>query len=313
MEKKVLVIGELNVDLLLNKVKGFPVLGQEIMADAMTLTLGSSAAIFAANLASLGVSTAFCGMLGNDMFGHYVLDELRKRQVDTTLITQQDKYQTGITVVLNYEQDRANVTHGGAMEFFSLNDIAMDRLGEYRHLHFSSYFLQKALQKDIVTVFKIAKDKGLTTSLDLQWDPENKWNFAYKDCLPYVDYFLPNEAELLALTGTHSIANALALLDPVSNTVVVKRGMHGALAYNRGEYTEAPPFLHNHFVDAIGAGDSFNAGFVSSLLHGKNLQDSLIFGNLTGAINTTAAGGTGAFPDRAGIAATAKTIFQVEI
>jgi sugar/nucleoside kinase (ribokinase family) len=313
MKKEVLVIGELNVDLLLNKVKGLPVIGQEILADEMNFTLGSSSAIFAANLASLGVGTAFCGMLGNDMFGNYVIAELNNRNVDTALIVQQAKHQTGITVVLNYDQDRANVTHCGAMEHFSYEDIPVERFNEFKHLHLSSFFLQKALQKDIVNLFKAAKDHGLSTSLDLQWDPENKWSFPYTTCLPYVDYFLPNEAELLALTGADALADAFTLLDAVSNTIVVKRGMQGALAYNKGVYTEAQPYLHNHFVDAIGAGDSFNAGFVTSILNGKTLQESLLFGNLAGAINTTASGGTGAFANRASIVSIAKSIFQVEI
>jgi sugar/nucleoside kinase (ribokinase family) len=153
----------------------------------------------------------------------------------------------------------------------------------------------------------------LTTSLDIQWDPENNWEFPYKTCLPYVDFFLPNEAEILALTDSDQLCDALEILDPYSNTIVVKRGVNGALAYNKGTFTEATPFLHSQFVDAIGAGDSFNAGFISSFLQGKSLYDSLIFGNLTGAMNTTASGGTGAFSDLSSFVTKAKTIFQIEI
>ena len=162
-------------------------------------------------------------------------------------------------------------------------------------------------------LLKIAHENGLTTSLDIQWDPANEWQFPYKACLPYVDYFMPNEAELLALTDTVKLADALDALDACSNTIVVKRGENGALAYNKGTYTKAPPYLHTQFVDAIGAGDSFNAGFISSFLQGKSLHDCLLFGNLTGAINTTAPGGTGAFSDRSSFATTARTIFNIEI
>lgn len=313
MQKDVLVIGELNVDILLNKIKGFPVVGQEILADEMTFTLGSSSAIFAANLAFLGVDTSFCGMVGTDVFGKYILTELNNKRVDTQLIIADSKYQTGVTIILNYEQDRANVTHCGAMEYFQLSDIDTKKFTQYKHLHLSSYFLQKGLQKDIVHLFKIAQEQGLTTSLDIQWDPDNEWQFPFKECLPYVDLFMPNEAELLSLTNTKELANALKLLDDCSHTIVVKRGVDGALAYNKGLYTEAAPYLHTQFVDAIGAGDSFNAGFISSYLEGKSLHDCMLFGNLVGAINTTASGGTGAFSDRSSFAATAKTIFNIEI
>jgi sugar/nucleoside kinase (ribokinase family) len=311
--KDVLVIGELNVDILLNKVRGFPVIGEEILADEMTFMLGSSSAIFAANLAALGINTSFCGMVGNDVFGKFIIEELANKAVDTLLITEVSKYQTGATIILNYGQDRANVTHCGVMEQFQLADIPTEEFVQYRHLHLSSYFLQKGLQKDIVKLFKIAHEKGLTTSLDIQWDPDKEWKFPYKDCLPYVDFFMPNEAEILALTDAGNLSDALNTLDGCSNTIVVKRGVNGALAYNKGTYTEAVPYLHSYFVDAIGAGDSFNAGFISSFLQGKPLLECLKFANLTGAINTTAPGGTAAFSNRSSFITTAKRIFNIEI
>lgn len=313
MNNGVLVIGELNVDILLNKVRSFPRIGEEILADEMTFTLGSSSAIFAANLSSLGVKTAFSGMVGADMFGKYVLSELALKAVDCTHIISEPAYQTGVTIILNYGQDRANVTHCGAMERVTLSHVPVAHFANFRHLHLSSYFLQKGLQPDIVNLFRIAKEQGLTTSLDLQWDPANEWKFPYQSCLPYVDLFMPNEAELLALTNCDGLQQALETLSDYSNTIVVKRGVNGALAFNKGAYTEAEPFLHNHFVDAIGAGDSFNAGFISGFLTGNSLQDCLLRGNLAGAINTTAAGGTGAFSDPSAFTSKAKALFNIVI
>jgi sugar/nucleoside kinase (ribokinase family) len=313
MKKDVLVIGELNVDILLNKINGFPVIGQEILADEMTFTLGSSSAIFAANLSSLGVTTSFCGIIGTDLFGKFIIDELHNKKVDTGFVLEDSKHKTGVTMILNYEQDRANVTHCGAMEHLDLSHIPLDQFSQYKHLHVSSYFLQKGLQKDIVQLFKIARQSGLSTSLDIQWDPANEWDFPFKECLPFVDFLLPNEAEVLALTDTDQLSDAFDVLDAYSNTIVVKRGVNGALAYNNGNYTEAEPYLHDNFVDAIGAGDSFNAGFISSYLQGKSLQESLLFGNLAGAINTTASGGTGAFSDLPSFVKKARTIFNIEI
>lgn len=312
-KKDVLVIGELNVDILLNKIKGFPVIGQEILADEMTLTLGSSSAIFAANLASLGIDTSFCGIVGKDFFGKFILSELNQKQVNTSLVAESIQYKTGLTVILNYQQDRANVTHCGAMEYFYLSDIPTDQFSQFKHLHLSSYFLQKGMQKDIVQLFKIAKDKDLSTSLDIQWDPDNKWDFPYKECLPYIDFFLPNEAEILALTKTNDMIYAFNILNDFANTIVVKRGVNGSVAYSKGDYTHALPYLHSHFVDAIGAGDSFNAGFIRSYLKGKSLHESLLFGNLAGSINTIASGGTGAFTDLSSFREKAKTLFHIEI
>ncbi len=313
MQSDVLVIGELNVDILLNKLHSFPKIGEEILADEMTFTLGSSSAIFAANLSSLGVKTAFAGMVGADMFGKYILDQLAAKSVDCRFIISEANYQTGMTIILNFDQDRANVTHCGAMEHFSLNDLPLSNLDEFRHLHLSSYFLQKALQPDIVEIFRRAKALGLTTSLDLQWDPANRWDFPSELCLPYVDFFIPNEAELLALTGCETLEQAFGKLKGYSNAIVVKRGIKGALAFNNGEITEAAPYLHNQFVDAIGAGDSFNAGFIKGFLDGRSLHENMLLGNLAGAVNTTAAGGTGAFSDLRSFKNKAKNIFNAEV
>ncbi len=309
--KEVLVIGELNVDILLNDIHGFPVIGQEILADNLALTLGSSSAIFAANLSSLGVKTSFCGMVGADMLGKFILNELNNKHVNTSLVIESSAYQTGLTVLLNYQQDRANVTYCGAMEHFSIKDVPINKFSQFKHLHLSSYFLQKALQKDIVQLFKTAHDAGLSTSLDIQWDPADEWKFPFEECLPYVDFFLPNEAEILSLTGTEQLDEAFHILDAFANTIVVKRGVNGAVAYQKGSYTHAIPYLHSYFVDAIGAGDSFNAGFISSFLQGKPLHENLLFGNLAGAINTTASGGTGAFSDFSSFLKKAKTVFNI--
>ncbi|MEO6290084.1 MAG: carbohydrate kinase family protein, partial [Ginsengibacter sp.] len=62
-KKKILVVGELNIDIILDDINGIPVIGHEILADKMNITLGSSSAIFASNIATLGVDTSFCGIV----------------------------------------------------------------------------------------------------------------------------------------------------------------------------------------------------------------------------------------------------------
>lgn len=310
----VLVIGELNLDLILNDIQGFPAMGQEIVANEMNLMLGSSSAIFACNIATLGMRTAFWGMVGEDAFSRMIIEALQVKNVDTTGIVVSPKYKTGITLVLNYEQDRANVTYGGAMETFSKAHMHIEQLAHFRHLHVSSYFLQKGLQKDIPILFKSAKEQGLTTSFDMQWDPANTWHFPYQECLPHVDVFLPNEAELLALTKEADLHEGLKKLGEHANKIVVKRGSEGALCYEKGRITSAEAFLNNnHFVDAIGAGDSFNAGFICKALSGCSVEECLQFANLAGAVNTTAPGGTMAFGSLHSFKKKAKDVFNIAL
>jgi len=308
-----LVVGELNVDLLLDQVAGFPVVGQEILADKMLLTLGSSSAIFASNSSALGSSVAFCGKLGNDLFGKFILRELQAKKVDTRFVVESPEHQTGLTMILNYDQDRANVTYGGAMDHFSIHDIPLHALHRFRHLHVSSYFLQRALRADITHLFVAAKAAGLSTSLDLQWDPANQWDFPAEECLPYVDFFLPNEKELLCLTGQRDVEDAIDRLAGCANAIVVKKGIHGATAYADNGVVHAAAYITERFVDAIGAGDSFNAGFINGFLQGHELRECLRLGNLAGAINTTAAGGTTAFANGQSVKQTAKQIFNLDL
>src|SRR5699024_2697913 len=106
-----LVIGELNMDLILDDVHSFPELGKEKMAGGLNLTLGSSSAIFAANATRLGLSTNFCGMIGDDGLGRSVLRELTNFSVDTTRVISSSQYQTGLTAIIRHAGDRAMVTY----------------------------------------------------------------------------------------------------------------------------------------------------------------------------------------------------------
>ena len=112
------------------------------------------------------------------------------------------------------------------------------------------------------------------------------------DLLPYVDVFLPNAKELQMLTGYNTIEEGLHELTSFANSIVVKNGSKGALAWDGKTIVSQPAFLNEQVVDSIGAGDSFNAGFVREFIDHKPFKKCLEFAALMGAINTTSAGGT---------------------
>lgn len=309
----ILVVGELNVDLILNQLDSLPIVGKEILAHQMDLSLGSSSAIFASNISSLGAKVAFSGMLGNDMFGKFILDKLKEKSIETEFIGISEGHKTGATIVLNQEEDRAMVTHQGAMNHFGVDDVNNDLLCNARHLHVSSIFLQPGILNDINNLFARAKVCGMTTSLDMQWDPSEKWDVNLHTLLPFVDVFLPNEAELFAVTKTHRIEDAIAKIKESANMIVVKQGSKGATAFFNNTIIQQNAFVNSDVIDAIGAGDSFNAGFIFKFIDKRSVKASLDFGNLMGALNTTAAGGTGAFPDFERIKKTVKQKFGIEI
>lgn len=306
----VIVIGELNVDLILNQIDSFPEVGKEILASSMELVLGSSSAIFASNLSSLGANVAFIGKIGNDIFGDLVINSLKDKAVSTDFIIRDKNLKTGATVVLNYDQDRANVTHPGAMEHLSISEITPEILKKGRHVHISSVFLQPELKKNIYKIFEMAKNLGLTTSLDVQWDPAEKWDLDLKKLLPYVDVFLPNEEELKKLTNEDELQNAINKISEFGSTIIIKRGNKGSICCDVGNQNDLPAYLNENVIDAIGAGDSFNSGFIFKYINGNTLADCQKFGNLTGAINTTKAGGTAAFTNYKNVMEVAKERFD---
>lgn len=294
----ILALGELNVDLLLNHIAGFPEIGKEIFAKDMTLTLGSSTAIFAANAASIGAKVSFLGMIGKDNFGDLVKSSLQQRGVDTSNLIEVESAATGLTAILNYDNDRANVTYPGAMSIMGVKDIDPAVIASAKHVHVSSIFLQETLHKEILDIVKLIKSQGVTLSMDVQFDPDEKWEFDYKAILPLVDIFMPNEQELMCLTGKDSVEAAIEVIKPYINVAVIKMGTKGSLLVTKDSERLLPATLNENVVDAIGAGDSFNSGFITAFVQGKDLEYCQYLGNLTGAVNTTAAGGTGAFTSK---------------
>lgn len=311
----VIAIGELNVDLLLNRIDGFPEIGKEKFAGDMLLTLGSSTAIFAANSAALGVRTGFAGMIGRDTFGELVKRSLRDKGVDTRFVIESDACATGATIVMNYGEDRANLTYQGAMDRMRFADVDKELFALTRHIHLSSVFMQSGLMQDLGELLRYARSQGVTVSLDTQWDPAEMWNFDCRTLLPLVDVFLPNEKELMALTRRATVDEAIREVVPyLGNAAVVKCGSRGSLLVRRdGSVHALDACLNRHVVDAIGAGDSFNAGFVRCFVQGRPLEECQRLGNLIGAVSTTAAGGTGAFASREAVVRTAREVFGQEI
>jgi sugar/nucleoside kinase (ribokinase family) len=308
----VLVVGELNIDLILNRIAGFPEMSKEILAEEMTVTLGSSSAIFANNLSVLGSRVSYLGKVGDDQFADLVCKSLEKSGVDIGNIIRTAAYQTGLTVALNYDNDRAMVTYPGAMNDLKIGDLTEKVLGIAPHLHLSSVFLQEGIKPEIVGVFEKAKRMGMTTSLDPQWDPREKWDLDLNALLPLVDIFLPNEEELRQFTGMSDINAAIEKIKPACNIVVVKQGVKGATMWDKHQLVHQKAFLNDAVVDAIGAGDSFNSGFIHKFTSGADLNECLRFAAITGAVNTTAAGGTAAFGSREQILATAREKFRYQ-
>ena len=289
--KRILVVGEINVDLVFKHCHALPTPGREVLADDFCMTPGSSSMICAMGLARLGNPVAFRGKLGADNWGAYCLDALRNAGIDITAVQPDATLRTGVTVSLSTPQDRALVTFPGAIAALRADEVDDALLTNAGHLHVSSYYLQRALRPDCRQLFARAHAAGLSTSLDPGFDPQQTWASDLLDTLTEVDLFLPNELELAAITGRDGVLAGLRALDNGRTQTVVKRGQLGCASLDRGQLLEVPAFAVNP-VDSTGAGDSFDAGFLHAWLRGQTLHDCMRWGSACGSLSTRRTGGT---------------------
>ena len=290
----ILVAGEINPDLILSG-NVTPEFGQvEKLVDSAALTIGSSSAIFACGAARLGLKVAFIGVCGDDVFGKFMLDEMSKRGVDVSNVIVHAGGQTGLSVILNQGSDRAILTHPGLIAELRASDIADSLLAQARHLHVASYFLQTKLQPDLTSLFQRARSLGLTTSLDTNYDPSERWT-GFDELLAVTNVFLPNEAEAKSLAGAENVEEAASRLGSKVEALAIKLGKAGALGMfgSRKVQSESIPVK---VVDTVGAGDSFDAGFIYGYLNNWELEKSLRLACVCGALSTQRAGGTDGQP-----------------
>jgi len=290
----ILVAGELNPDLILTG-DVTPEFGQvEKLVDSASLNIGSSSAIFACGAARLGLNVAFIGVCGDDVFGHFMLDEMRKRNVDVSNVVVRSEGQTGLSVILNHQSDRAILTHSGLVAELRASDISDELLMQSKHLHVASYFLQTKLQPDLPSLFRRAHTFGLTTSLDTNYDPSEQW-IGFDELLSVTNVFLPNEREALSLSDAENADEAASRLGSRVEALAIKLGADGALGIHKSERVRVAS-IPVKVIDTIGAGDSFDAGFLYGYLNHWELEKSLRLGCVCGALSTQQAGGTDGQP-----------------
>ena len=291
----VLAVGELNPDFILSGLRdGKPVLGTEQEFSSYYLTLGSSTAITCVLMQRLGLRTAMAACVGDDEYGRFCQAALDAEGVDTRLVDTRADVPTGLTLCLPYPDDRMLLTCKGAMTLDPSEKVTPAMLGSVRHLHVGSFFLQTGLRPRLPALFAAARDAGVTTSLDTGWDPDEEWlTDDLRTTLALTSVFLPNESEFAALTGEKDVASGMArLLDLGVTAVALKRGAAGASYGDRDRVVDAPAFA-SRAIDTTGAGDAFNAGYLTAMLKGAPVDERLRIGNACGALTVAAIGGTG--------------------
>jgi sugar/nucleoside kinase (ribokinase family) len=298
------IVGELNLDFVLYGLPEELPPERELLMSDFSMTLGSSSAITAHNMAVLGSQVAFLSRTGPDPLGEICCQRLQKAGVDVSGVVRMSTGKaTGATFLLPLPQSttRRILTYPGAMFEMDLNDVNQELLARARHFHLSAFFLHRALKPDIPALFARMKENGMSTSLDTNDDPDDQWGELLDRTLEHVDILLCNEREIQKIARIDNPEAAAQKLAKSIPLLVMKCGRDGAIAIRGNERLSAPA-VPVSVVDTIGAGDSFNAGFLHQWIRGAGLQSCLRFGNVTGALSTTRPGGTEAFRDAGHVA-----------
>jgi sugar/nucleoside kinase (ribokinase family) len=296
MSKRVLVVGELNVDLIVSGLPSLPALGQEIVCAGLSRALGSSSAIFSRALAGLGAQVGFMGKVGDDENGRYMVGQLEELAIDTTGVIVDSGVQTGITISLTYPGEKAQITFPGSITSYRPEEVDLGAFSRYDHLHMASMYLQAGLRPAFPALLRRARELGLSTSLDPGWDPDARWGADFYGALEFVDILFLNEHEAKAIAGETSPEAALQNLAGRVSLALCKLGPGGALMVRGGERITVPAHPVA-VVDTTGAGDSFDAGFIyRHVVEGRTAAESLQFANACGAIAVTRVGGASSVP-----------------
>jgi sugar/nucleoside kinase (ribokinase family) len=298
------VVGELNADVVV-ALDAPPVFGQaEQLVRTTAVVLGSSSAITACGAARMGVPTSLVSVVGDDLLGRFLLDELRAHGVDTSGCRVDAEQPTGISTILAIPGgDRSILTALGAIGAVTVDDVPAGLLTPGSHLHVGSYFLQHGLHGALTPFLAECRARGLTTSVDPNDDPAGQWRSGLLDVLPHVDVFFCNADEAMAIAGVAELDEAARFIAAhlhAGAELVVKLGGQGARVDHVGDgdasigEVVAAPAARGDLVDTVGAGDSLAAGYLAARLRGRPPAECLRVGVANGTASTRAAGGTAA-------------------
>ena len=292
----VVCVGILVADLFVPPLPRLPEPGELLVTDGFLSEAGGCAANTATCLVRLGVEATVVGRVGNDSFGDFIDQDLRRKGVGTAGIRRSTSRGTSQTVILPVKGvDRRYIHTIGANADLTADDIDCALLSQARILYLGGYLVLPSLrQAEIAKILRFARSQGVHTVLDVVVPARTHALSldALADLLPYVDVFMPNEEEARVLTGEiEPSRQAARLVGAGCGTAIITRGPQGALLMS-GQETIEVPAVSMPVVDASGAGDAFAAGYILGLLEGWSSAHALGFASVIGASACTQLGCT---------------------
>jgi sugar/nucleoside kinase (ribokinase family) len=288
------VFGEFFSDMIFYRLPGKPRFGEELKTDSFLVAPGGGLSTTAIAASRLGSSTGIVTRVGADAHSLPTWTQIVHEKLDITACEFRKDLPTALTVCIAYQTDRMMVTHepiNRRLEDLLENEPVQRKLAQARHIHFACALRRPG--RWLPTMRRL-RERGLTISADFGWNPET----SIKQLISIVrhcDFIFPNEHEAQAITGTTNAMRALEKLQDWVRVPVVKLGARGALLMADGKVYRQPA-LRIPIVDATGAGDAFNGGFLHAFLCGSSWDDCLRAGNICGSLSASQPGGMQGLP-----------------
>ncbi|UFT98817.1 ribokinase [Radiobacillus kanasensis] len=281
-QKRVTVIGSINMDITVH-VDQIPQQGETIMGLGSANYPGGKGANQAVAAAKLGAYTSMIATVGEDMFGHQLMENLRKNKVFVSNVEPVTYLETGTAIILLCNNDNRIIVNSGANS--SLTEEVLIRNKDTIQ---SSDVVLLQLEIPLPSVYraaKIAKDAGVKVILN----PAPYHNLP-TSLLEMVDYITPNETEAAALLKDSENPRAL------KDKLIITNGEDGISFYERNEEKRIPSFSVQ-VKDTTGAGDAFNGAFAVKIAEGYSKEEACKFANAVAAISITKVGAQSGLPN----------------
>jgi sugar/nucleoside kinase (ribokinase family) len=261
--------------------------------DSITLHSGGCALSSAVDMSKIGLDTAVVGKIGNDGFGSYLTNELKKHGVETRGLSVGEKSQTSASVVIVGEDSERSFIHCfGANGEFTYEDIDFSLVSEYGTAFFTGVNLMSSFDgAPLAKAVKKARECGCVTIMDTAWDSSGMWMELVRDSLLNLDYFIPSYDEAKNIAGKDAPGDiADVFLSTGVGTAAIKMGEKGCfIKTSEGVEHTIPPFSVKA-VETTGAGDAFAAGFITGISKGWPIYKCGLFANAVGALSVSGIG-----------------------
>ena len=289
------VVGEFFLDLIFYALPDLPRLGEEVKTRHFAQLPGGGLATTSLVASSLGTPTAAIARVGEDARSNPAWRTLEANKVSVDACEFSSSLPTARTVCAAFNGDRMMITHdviNQHLEKLLSRPAAQQALRNAKHVHLACALWPIP---PWLSWIKRLRVQGLSVSADIGWNPDMFKSPSLPRLLRELDLLFPNEMEARAITGEKNSERALKKLSDWIPVPLIKLGQAGSVAIQNKKVLRVAP-LPVRSIDATGAGDAFNGGFLHGHFSGWDLEDCLRAGNVCGALATTGAGGSSVLP-----------------